>query len=162
MGLRLPWLLTNDPGSEGTWRANLFGPSVDSEAREACWDAYLIYSRYFRSSAMVLALQEMDRGQPRSGLADLTDVAAEALGAAAHRFVPALTGTPDRWVAATPDDPPDAPAYGVALLSRHPVSRWRVLRLPAFRGPAPMWWPDARHPSLSRDEPRIAVAADVG
>ncbi len=83
------------------------------------------------------------------------------MGAVDHRFVPALTGTPGRWVAASPGDPADAPAYGVALLSRVPVVRWRVLRLPAFRGPAPMWWPGARRPSLATDEPRVAVAAQL-
>ena len=59
------------------------------------------------------------------------------------------------------EDPADAPAYGVALLSRVPVARWRALRLPAFRGPAPMWWPGARRPSLATDEPRVAVAAQL-
>jgi endonuclease/exonuclease/phosphatase family metal-dependent hydrolase len=112
--------------------------------------------------ADVLALQEVDRNQPRSLGADLTAVAADAMGAVSHRFVPALTGTPGGWVGATPDDPPDAPAYGVALLSRAPVVRWRALRLPAFRGPAPMWWPGARRPSLATDEPRVAVAAQLG
>ena len=46
--------------------------------------------------ADVLALQEVDRGQARSGYADLTAVAAEAMAAVDHRFVPALTGTPGR------------------------------------------------------------------
>ena len=109
----------------------------------------------------VLALQEVDRNQPRSGHGDLTAIAAEAMGAVAHRFLPALTGRPDGWVAATTHDSADAPAYGVALLSRVPVSRWRALRLPAFHGPAPMWWPGARHPSVVRDEPRVALAAHV-
>ena len=111
--------------------------------------------------ADVLALQEVDRNQPRSDHGDLTAIAAEAMGAVSHRFVPALTGTPGGWVAATPQDPADAPAYGVALLSRVPVARWRALRLPAFRGPAPMWWPGAHRPSLATDEPRVAVAAQL-
>ena len=44
--------------------------------------------------ADVLALQEVDRNQPRSHGADLTAVAAEAMGAVAHRFVAAMTGSP--------------------------------------------------------------------
>ena len=44
--------------------------------------------------ADVLALQEVDRSQPRSGHADLTAVAAEAMGAVDHRFVAALSGGP--------------------------------------------------------------------
>ena len=44
----------------------------------------------------ILALQEVDRDQPRSHLADLTAVAAEAMGAVTHRFAAALSGTPGR------------------------------------------------------------------
>ena len=44
--------------------------------------------------ADILALQEVDRDQPRSHLADLTAVAAEAMGAVTHRFAAALSGTP--------------------------------------------------------------------
>ncbi len=39
--------------------------------------------------ADVLGLQEVDRNQPRSQHADLTAIAAEAMGATAHRFVAA-------------------------------------------------------------------------
>src|SRR4051812_25868552 len=70
--------------------------------------------------ADVLALQEVDRDQPRSHLADLTAVAAEAMGAVSHRFVAALSGTPGAtWMAATEDDVPGTASYGVALLSRY-------------------------------------------
>src|SRR3954469_20928220 len=44
--------------------------------------------------ADVLGLQEVDRDQPRSMGADLTAVAAEAMGAPEHQFVSALSGTP--------------------------------------------------------------------
>ena len=44
--------------------------------------------------ADVLALQEVDRDQPRSGGADLTAIAADAMGAVEHRFEPVLQGTP--------------------------------------------------------------------
>src|SRR5689334_5448742 len=48
--------------------------------------------------ADVLALQEVDRAQPRSGLLDLTVIAAEALGAPTHRFAAAVAGTPgETW-----------------------------------------------------------------
>lgn len=42
--------------------------------------------------ADVVALQEVDRGQARSGGADLARVVAEAVGAQDHRYVPALAG----------------------------------------------------------------------
>ena len=112
--------------------------------------------------ADVLALQEVDRGQARSGCTDLTAVAAEAMAAADHRFGPALTGTPgETWIAATGDEDPGSPAYGVALLSRYPVTSWRVLRLPALPGRAPYRFGGQRAPHLVADEPRVAVIAEV-
>jgi endonuclease/exonuclease/phosphatase family metal-dependent hydrolase len=110
----------------------------------------------------VLALQEVDRNQERSAHADLTAVAAEAMGAVDHRFVAALSGSPGAtWTAATGDEQPEAAGYGVALLSRHPVSVWEVVRLPALALPAPWRFHGRRLPSLVRDEPRVAVAAEI-
>lgn len=112
--------------------------------------------------ADVLALQEVDRFQPRSGRADLTAVAAEAAGADDHLFVAALAGTPGAtWTAATGEEQPDSAAYGIALLSRHPVTAWETVRLPPVPVPAPVRHPGRRLPALVRDEPRVAVAAVV-
>jgi endonuclease/exonuclease/phosphatase family metal-dependent hydrolase len=111
--------------------------------------------------ADVLALQEVDRNQRRSQLADLTAVAGEAMGAVAYRFVPALRGDPHRWVPATDSDPPDAPAYGVALLSRHPVRSWNVVSLPRPRVRVPIVRQGDRLPTLVREEPRVAVSATI-
>lgn len=110
----------------------------------------------------VLALQEVDRNQHRSGNADLTAVACEAMGADHHRFVAALSGSPGAtWTAATGDEQPDDAAYGIALVSRLPVTGWEVVRLPALRTPVPMRFPGRVRPVLVRDEPRVAVAATV-
>jgi endonuclease/exonuclease/phosphatase family metal-dependent hydrolase len=115
-----------------------------------------------RLDADILGLQEVDRGQERSGRADLTAVAAEAMGAVDHRFVAALSGTPGAtWTAATGEEQPDAAAYGVALLCRYPVRSWEVVRLPAARFPAPVLAAGTRRPLLVRDEPRVAVCAVV-
>ncbi|WP_435743939.1 endonuclease/exonuclease/phosphatase family protein [Nocardioides sp. SYSU DS0663] len=112
--------------------------------------------------ADVLALQEVDRNQPRSERADLTAVAAEAMGAVDHRFVAALSGSPGAtWVAATGEEQPDAAAYGIALLSRRPVSAWQIVRLPVLRTRVPMWFRGSRVPTMVRDEPRVGVAAQV-
>lgn len=112
--------------------------------------------------ADVLALQEVDRNQARSKRLDLTALAAEAMGAKDHRFVAALSGVPGAtWVAATGEEQPDAASYGVALLSRYEVSSWQIVRLPVLRAPTPMWFRDRRLPTLVRDEPRVAVAAQV-
>ena len=121
------------------------------------------FARAVRSlDADVLGLQEVDRGQERSGRSDLTAVAAEAMGAVASRFVAALAGTPGAtWAAATGEEQPDAGAYGVALLSRYPVRGWQAVRLPAARAPVPVLFRGDRRPRLVRDEPRVAVCAEV-
>src|SRR5215207_6144946 len=112
--------------------------------------------------ADILALQEVDRNQARSGGADLTAAAADAMGAIEHRFVAALSGGPGAtWIAATGREQPDAAAYGIALLSRYPVSAWEVVRLPPLPTRVPMWFRGSRLPLLVRDEPRVAVAAVI-
>ncbi len=119
------------------------------------------FDRAVRSlDADILALQEVDRDQERSGRLDLTAVAAEAMGSSHHRFVAALSGTPGAtWTAATGREQPDSAAYGVALLSRFPVRSWELVRLPALPGRVPFraggrW-------RLVSDEPRVALTAVV-
>jgi endonuclease/exonuclease/phosphatase family metal-dependent hydrolase len=110
--------------------------------------------------ADVLALQEVDFDQPRSAMADLTAVAAEAMGAVSHRFVAAISGTPGAtWMAATGDEQPAAAAYGIALLSRFPALNWQVVRLPRIRGRFPMYLPGPRRVQIVDEEPRAAVLA---
>ncbi|WP_019137266.1 endonuclease/exonuclease/phosphatase family protein [Cellulomonas massiliensis] len=108
--------------------------------------------------ADVLALQEVDRGQPRSHRADLTALAAEAAGATDARFAPAMTGGPGVWRAAL-GPVRGVPQYGIALVSRHPVTAWDVWRLPRRR----TWTrePGSRLPRPRRDEPRVALVAHV-
>ena len=112
--------------------------------------------------ADVLALQEVDREQPRSHHADLTAVAAEAMGAGAHRFVAAIAGTPGAtWMAATGREQPGTAEYGIALLSRYPVRSWQVVRLPTIPFRFPMWLPGPRKVVVVDEEPRAAVIAVV-
>jgi endonuclease/exonuclease/phosphatase family metal-dependent hydrolase len=112
--------------------------------------------------ADVLGLQEVDRHQPRSHLSDLTAVAAEAMGAVAHRFAPALSGTPGgSWTAATKGEVPGAASYGIALLSRYPVRSWRNLRLPRIGFRFPLYLPDQRKVVLADEEPRAALIAQL-
>ena len=111
--------------------------------------------------ADLLGLQEVDRDQPRSQGLDQTALAAEVMGAAAFRFVPAIDGTPgERWTPAPDEVAAGRPAYGIALLSRYPVTEWRVVRLPALRVRSPIRTHDRRL-VLVKDEPRVAVAAVV-
>ncbi len=110
----------------------------------------------------VLALQEVDFQQPRSDRADLTAVAAEAMGAVEHRFVAAIAGTPGAtWMAATGHEQPGAAAYGIALLSRYPVASWQVVRLPRIPGRFPMYLPGPNKVMIVDEEPRAAVIAQL-
>lgn len=113
-----------------------------------------------RLNADVLALQEVDCDQPRSAMADLTAVAAEAMGAVSHRFVAAISGTPGAtWMAATGDEQPGTAAYGIALLSRFPALNWQVVRLPRIPARFPMYLPGPRRIQIVDEEPRAAVLA---
>lgn len=123
--------------------------------------------------ADVLGMQEVDRGQSRSGGLDLTQVAARAMGAADGdwRFEPALLGTPGgAWRGVTDDDqqpsvdgagpaPADQPGYGIGLVSRLPVERWHVVRLGAAPVRSPVLMPGTRRLLWLQDEPRVALAA---
>jgi endonuclease/exonuclease/phosphatase family metal-dependent hydrolase len=112
--------------------------------------------------ADILALQEVDRLQPRSHQADLTAVAAEAMGAVSSRFVAALSGTPEAtWMAATEDEVPGVASYGIALLSRYPARSWQVLRLPQLRRRVPLWLPGPRKIIVVQEEPRAVVIGDL-
>ena len=108
--------------------------------------------------ADVLALQEVDRDQPRSGGHDLTQLAGEAMGAAHRVFAPALYGTPgERWTAAG-ERPEIGAAYGCALLSRVPLHDVRVFRMPAAPLALPLWIP-GQGVVVVREEPRVAIIA---
>lgn len=114
--------------------------------------------------ADVLGLQEVDRHQPRSGHVDQTAEVAQAMGAAAWRFQPAIIGEPGATWRPAGDDDNDgagAPGYGVALVSMSPVHAWHVLRLDAAPVRSPVYIPANRRFILLRDEPRVALAAEV-
>lgn len=108
--------------------------------------------------ADVVALQEVDRGQPRSGNIDQARVVADALGLPHVRFAATLAG--DVRVDARPatrSGAPDGAAYGLAIASRWPVLAWFVRPLPRLR---------PRHPVLKggrlrlrEDEQRALLAA---
>jgi endonuclease/exonuclease/phosphatase family metal-dependent hydrolase len=111
--------------------------------------------------ADVLGLQEVDRAQPRSGLLDLTAIAADALGAPTHRFAAAVVGTPgETWQPWRSDDDNARPLYGIALVSRLPVLRWQITQLPGAPIRSPIWAPGPGGGlMLLKDEPRVLLAA---
>ncbi|SEP22455.1 endonuclease/exonuclease/phosphatase family protein [Trujillonella endophytica] len=122
----------------------------------------------------VLAVQETDTAQPRSGCTDQPALVAAALGAADWRAAATVTGTPgpvrswepvDPPVLRGPGDAPPGPLYGLALVSRRPVAEWSVLALGGGRARLPVRAPDPRT-GRERwwwipDEPRVALAARV-
>nr|WP_296071424.1 endonuclease/exonuclease/phosphatase family protein [uncultured Actinoplanes sp.] len=109
--------------------------------------------------ADVLGLQEVDKAQPRSGLLDLTAIAAEALDAPVHRFAAAVVGTPgETWQPWRSDDDNLHPLYGIALVSRFPVVHWQITALPAAPVRSPVYTPDDGL-MLLKDEPRVLLAA---
>jgi endonuclease/exonuclease/phosphatase family metal-dependent hydrolase len=108
--------------------------------------------------ADIVALQEVDLDQPRSGKADLTAVAAEAMRAVSHRFVAAISGTPGAtWMAATGREQPGTAGYGIALLSRFPAETWQVVRLPRIPVRFPMYLPGPNRVQVVHEEPRAAM-----
>lgn len=114
--------------------------------------------------ADILALQEVDRGQTRSGHLDLTAIAAEACGAPEHRFAAAVVGTPGQRFRPMhhDDDGHGEPCYGVGLISRYPVLSWQVTRLPPAPVRSPVYVPGPGGGLvLLEDEPRVVLAAVV-
>ncbi|MEU4169931.1 endonuclease/exonuclease/phosphatase family protein [Streptomyces sp. NPDC026665] len=124
--------------------------------------------------ADVVALQEVDRLQERSGGVDQASAAAAGSNAPHWRYASAFHGTAKAdggWVPA-PSEPGlrvygpreagadgGVPSHGVALLSRLPVRHWRARRLAPAPVPMPLRTPGHRGLTLSRDQPRAALAA---
>src|SRR5699024_10193924 len=107
---------------------------------------------------------EVDRGQPRSGLVDVTELAAGVMGAVDARFVPTVVGDPaTTWRPADDGDLElEQDGYGVALLSRYPVQAWHLLRLapaPLVRMPIPV--PGTGQVLWLLDEPRAVLTATL-
>ncbi len=112
----------------------------------------------------VLALQEVDRSQPRSVGRDLTGELARAMDARDARFVSTLVGTPGSdWRRSDETPTTGEPEYGIALLSRYPVRDWAVTRLRAARLWAPLVVPTQRGPRVLpvKDEPRALLLANL-
>jgi endonuclease/exonuclease/phosphatase family metal-dependent hydrolase len=112
--------------------------------------------------ADVLALQEVDRDQPRSEHADLTAIAAGRDGRGGAPVRRRARGTPgSAWVAATGEEQPGTATYGIALLSRYPVRSWQVVRLPSIPFRVPMWLRYPRKFLVVSEEPRVAMAGVI-
>lgn len=123
------------------------GPADDEALVTACAEL----------DADVLALQEVDRDQPRSGGVDQL---ALVTGGHEARFLPALAGTPCGSWRAAHDGDASGTAYGIGLISRRPVRAWHVLRLQPAPFRLPVHATGGRRAWFS-DEPRVALAAEL-
>ncbi len=117
-------------------------------------------------NADVLGLQEVDHAQPRTRCIDFTAIAAEAMDAVAQLYAPALHGTPGGLWAPALDGSTDRPSFGIALLSRFPVIRWEVRRLPWIGAGFPIRLPrrgtdGEQRGIVLREEPRLALVAHL-
>lgn len=57
IGIRLPWLLGQDSEHRSQWLTLLFGVTVPEVAKAATWDAYLLYSTFFKATVSLLGDQ---------------------------------------------------------------------------------------------------------
>jgi endonuclease/exonuclease/phosphatase family metal-dependent hydrolase len=111
----------------------------------------------------VVAVQEVDREQSRTGGVDQVAELAAKLGWFGV-FAPALLGNPARRWGPGPgaDADPGGPAYGVGLLSKHPLRAVARLALPGG-GVGERRPEDVGRTAPGRDrEPRVMLRAEVG
>ena len=117
----------------------------------------------------VLAVQEVDEKQPRSGSVHQLEEIAAAMGAPHWGYARAVIGTPGfGWRKPTSDEKvlhseSSLPGYGVGLASKIPVKKWHRLDLPASWIGAPLAFPTEKGFRLryTKDEPRVAIIAEL-
>ena len=110
----------------------------------------------------VLALQEVDRGQPRSQKADQAGIVAAVLDAPWWRYAPAFNGIANQpFTTADPMSDEPGPSFGIALISRLPVLRWYGRQFPPAPIPIPLTIAGERGLTPVHDHPRVALAAVI-
>jgi len=119
----------------------------------------------------VIALQEVDVQQIRSGHGNQVKEVADLIGARNWAFAPAMYGTPgEKWhgvkdeiVFDNQSSLPNDAMYGIGIVSKVPVKRWHRINL----GKAPLGMPllvaGEKRPNLIyvSDEPRSALVAEL-
>lgn len=107
----------------------------------------------------VVALQEVDRCQSRSGDVDQMAVMAAAIDGHA-RFGAALAGDPERSWEPAHGGEVEGPAYGVGLVSRWPIRHAQPVALPGGGAGSRSTPPSPQRPGYDR-EPRVALRAEL-
>ena len=119
----------------------------------------------------LIAIQEVDVHQDRSGNGNQVRDIAESIGAEFWAFAPAMYGTPgESWkpikeemIFTERDQIPKSAMYGIGIASKVPVKRWHRINL----GKAPLGMPlvvaGNNRPRMIyvSDEPRMALVAEL-
>ena len=117
----------------------------------------------------LLAVQEVDENQPRSGNVHQLEVIAEAMNAPYWGYARAVIGTPGfGWRRPTAEEKiihsdSTLPGYGIGLASKIPVRAWHRLDLPASWFGLALAYPTEKGFRLkyAKDEPRVAIIAEL-
>ena len=119
--------------------------------------------------ADLLAVQEVDENQPRSGNVHQMEIIAQAMGAVHWGYARAVIGTPGfSWRSPNMDEKifhsvSAEPGYGIGLASRIPVRTWHRIDLAASWIGIFLPFPTKKGLRLryTRDEPRVAIIAEL-
>ena len=119
--------------------------------------------------ADLLAVQEVDENQPRSGSVHQLEIIAEAMGAPYWGYARAVIGTPGfGWRKPTENEKiihseSPLPGYGIGLASKIPVKNWHRVDLPPSWIGFALAFPTEKGFRLkyTKDEPRVAIIAEL-
>lgn len=120
----------------------------------------------------LIAVQEVDENQPRSGTVHQMEIVAKAIGAEHWGYARAVIGTPGfGWrrptdsekTIQTETDSLDLPGYGIGIATKVPVKAWHRIDLPASWFGIALAYPTEKGFRLkyAKDEPRVAVIAEL-
>lgn len=122
-------------------------------------------------SSDLIAIQEVDVHQSRSGNGNQVKEIAEIMGAKYWAFAPSMYGTPgEKWegikeniIFDNSNPPPNREMYGIGIVSKIPVRKWHRINL----GKAPLGMPlliageKRANIIYVSDEPRSALVAEL-